>query len=328
MTINNDLENLCSVKKDDFNKIFSNFFSTEDITTKLKCDESKLYSNYEIHKIHLRNPENINELLHYIFEHIITFSGENFNKYTDIKSKYKESISYLKKYFDASDNELENLSKEDLDNKKFQWKVSWLKEVWEIILYFLLEWFLESPIAISKIPTKTSNKMPIFWADWIHISSDYSKLLFWEAKLNNKLSYWKEQSRESIEWFIKTKWKVFFELKVITSQLGNLPKNKENIIWNLINPYYENEEKIKSLPYEITCLLWYEDEDYKLFVENKDKDIYEQKLFKKIEWLLSYYNLKNKELEDKKIIFFLLPFIDILDFLKKYWLKLRDKKNL
>lgn len=322
-----DLEKLCSVNKEDFNEIFSNFFSTSDITSQIKCDKSKLYSNYAIHKIHLNDPYNLDDFLYVVFNYLITFSGEKFSKYTKEENKYKESISYLKKYFDELNNELEKLSKDQLNSKKYQWKISWIKEVWEIILFFLLEWFLNAPIAISKLPTKTSNAMPIFWSDGIHISDDYSKILFWEAKLNSNLSNWKKQSRDSIEWFIKTKWKVFFELKVITNQLRNLPPNKESIIWNLINPYYENENNIGKLPYEITCLLWYEDEDYKDFLKYKDKWLYEKKLFEKIKWILSYYHLKNEELDNKKITFFLLPFIDILDFLKQYWLKLREKEK-
>gem|GEM_PF-7117156 len=35
MSIQEDSENLCSIKRKDFNKIFYNFFTTEDITEKI-----------------------------------------------------------------------------------------------------------------------------------------------------------------------------------------------------------------------------------------------------------------------------------------------------
>lgn len=321
-------EDFCSVKRKHFDAIFKEYFRTEDITSHIKYDKDKLYSNYEVIKIHLHEPDNIDNFLYSIFEHIITFSWEKYNEYTKENLKYEESIDYLKKYFEDYPNELENITKEDLDNPKIRWKISWLKEIWEIILFFLIEWLLNAPIAISKVRTKTSSKMPVYWADWIHLSSDFSELFFWEAKLNNKFENSKIQSRDSIEWFSSDKDLVKFELKVITSQLNNIPNEKNEVINNLINPYYNREKVITELPYSITCLLWYEDEDFKLFIDTKNEALYKDKLIKKIKSLLSYYKIKETKLENKKIIFFLFPFLDMLEFLKKYSKKLSDKKNL
>lgn len=333
-----NLWNLCSVKKKDFEKIFNEYFRTEDI--KLHVDNSwKLYSNYEVIKIHLNEPDNIDSFLYNIFEHIIVFWWQKFNQVAKNDAiKYKKSVGLLTKYIPKlKDKILEELKEWENFIERKNWAVidedfdsmSKLRELWEVIMFFLTEWLLNSPIAVSKMKFKTSNQMPVYWADWVHVSSCWKKLIYWEAKLTNEFDWAKKQWRDSL---VKFSWiehlnYIWDEINIIWDNFDSLDLDKKEVVKNIINPYYN--EDTKEIPdYDIVCFLWYWDEDYKLYLENSHSIDYEKKLYDKIFKLIKHYWDKEVELKSKRITFFMLPFKSVFDLLQTYWLKLEDSENL
>ena len=340
-----DLKDLCSVKKTHFNIIFEDFFDKKKL---LKWDieanfvGSNFYKNYDVYKIHLKDTNNLDQLLYQLFEHIIVFSWEDYSLSEGNQKKYTESIKILIKYFDIlKEKELEDLNKwvnmvpratkngtsylidKDIESLNKQ------RELWEIILFFLIESILESPLALSKVKLKTSGQMPVHWSDAIHINSNGETLLFWESKITNSLSNWIEQSRDSILKFL-SKDPIFYiseEISVISRNIHSISPSKFDHVKSLINPYHNDEKEKNDFPFEIVCFLWYEDDIYKNYLADGDENKYMEWLYKKIEWLLVYYDGKNSELLNKKITFFLLPIPDIFNLLKLYAIKLRSDDN-
>lgn len=337
------LENLCSVKKEHFDKIFKEYFSTEDITDKIWWNKSDFYSNYKIIKIHLINPDDIDTFLYSIFEHIITFWWQKFNTFCrDENIKYIKSVEMLTKYLPILKNKiLDELKEWENYTKVNNWKTEYeidsdlqslckQREIWELILFFLTEGLLKSPIALSKISLKTSNQMPVYWADWVHISNCWTKLIFWESKFTDSFDSWKKQSRDSL---IKFSWDsplnyISQEINIIWNVSSLIEEDKKWLLQCIIDPYYNEDESIDNFEYELVNFLWYKDGDYLNFLNDWDNSFYETKLNEKIEKLLKYYKSKESELNGKKITFFLFPVKNTFDILKKYAIKLWDKENL
>jgi len=65
------LKNLCSVKKEDFDEIFNDFFDVRNINqTELeeKIDKTKIYNNYEIKKVEIKKELNYSDFLDKLLE--------------------------------------------------------------------------------------------------------------------------------------------------------------------------------------------------------------------------------------------------------------------
>lgn len=329
------LDLLCSVKKEDFNTIFDDFFEVCGIDIKKQIDITKIYKNFNVFKIHLKNPNNIETLLLEIFKHITVFSGLKHNPiYNTDDKKYKESVRLLIKYI----QKIESLPLKELkegvnfetrkSNKWTEYQVdvnleelSRLREIGEILLFFFIESLLKAPILFSKIQLKTNNQMPVFWNDAIHINKDWNCMIFWESKITNSLENWKTQSRKSLIEHINNE-KIEQEISVISNNIALIPSEKFNLIKGFLSPYSNEEKNIYEMPYELTCFIWFEDEDYLNFLANKNEKEYLEKTYKKIENILKYYKTKENKLKNKKITFFLLPIQNIFNLLRQYWLKL------
>lgn len=331
------LWNLCSVKEKHFKKIFNEYFRTENIKLHMNNDW-KLYSNYEVIKVHLNKPDNIDDFLYNIFENIISFWWQEFNELAKNKKiKYKKSVALLTKYIpELKKKILEELKEWENFIERSNWvtidedlaSMSKQRELWEIILFFLTEWLMDSPIAVSKIRFKTSNQMPVYWADGVHISKCWKKLLYWESKLTDKFESAKKSWRDSL---VKFSWKkpldyIWDEINIIWDNFDSLDLDKKELIKSIINPYYN--EEIKEVPdYELVCFLWYWDKDYEKYLVDNDIVNYEKRLYDKVFKLIKHYWDKETELKGIKITFFLLPFKSIFKLLQKYWLKLEDTEN-
>ena len=57
------LDSLCSVKKNDFQEIFDDFFEIHGIDIKQQVSTEDIYKNFDIFKIHIKNPNDIDNLL-------------------------------------------------------------------------------------------------------------------------------------------------------------------------------------------------------------------------------------------------------------------------
>lgn len=332
---------LCSVKKHHFDEIFDEFFTKEIIDC---CNQKGWYKNYKICKIHLKKPKDFDSFLRQLFEHLITFSGEDYWTLTEDDWKYSAAKDTLIKYFDQlKARPLEELTEGEHLIKRGWWStaeyfidkdlesMSALRELWEIVLYFLTESLLEAPLWISKVKLKTSAQMPAHWADCVHFSSNFETIYFWESKLTKDFDSSKIQSRSSLEKFseISPINYVSEEISIISRQILNINPDKSASIRPFIGPYHNKKLLLKDLPYEFVCFLWYQDEDYNTnYLGTEDKlEKYNTHLKDKLEKLLKYYWLKEKKLRSKKVTFFLLPITNIFDLLQIYGLHLRKTDN-
>lgn len=327
------ISDLCVVQHSDFEKIFDNFFEIEWIDISKKISLSKAYSNFSIFKIHFKNPKDISWFLKELFSHIITFSWEDYWTLTDEENKQKKSMDVLSKYIkklnEKSLEELERWAHLDIRNSKgTQYEVDLdlesmnkLRELGEIILFFFTESILKAPLLLSKVKLKTNSNMPVHGYDWIHISSNWEALILWESKLTNNFENWKKQSRESIVEHSSKFW-ISNEVSILARNFLSANPEKSTIIRSLISPYHNEKLKMEELPYELTCFLWYECNNFKEFLEKKNKSAYLKSLYYKVESLLNYYQLNKSELKEKKINFFLLPIYDIFSLLQEYGLKI------
>ncbi len=76
-------------------------------------------------------------------------------------------------------------------------------ELWEILLYCLLESDLDAPKIISKLELKTSANDYVKWADGVHfkkIWDDYL-IIFWESKTVKSIKTWIAKALQSIHDF-------------------------------------------------------------------------------------------------------------------------------
>lgn len=310
-------ESLISVRKEDFQEIFNNFFEVQWIDVKKEIQKQGKIMNFDVFKIHLKNPDNINDMLRWIFKHILTFSWLSHNTIYNEEQKYKEALNLLIKYIENWKKSITDLEEQDLD------KLVRLREIWEILLFFFIESLLESPILLSKIRLKTNFQMPIYWNDAIHISKNWDCLIFWESKITNSFNEGKYQSRGSLlEHF--TKEKISEEISVITNNFDTIPKEKQKKLIDFISPYSNEDYNREDIPINISCFMWYENDDYSNFLRNKDETKYISTIYDRIISVLKYY-WEEDEFKDRKIIFFLLPIPSIFELLKAYALKIKKE---
>jgi len=371
------LKNLCSVKKEDFDEIFNDFFDVRNINqTELeeKIDKTKIYNNYEIKKVEIKKELNYSDFLDKLLEKFNSYyydwnrdwkrdikyqkkAYEWINNYTPktgiLLEDFKKEVFWWKvgEYF-LDDDKLKQLKKGDKDliikylktstisnvlelekwkkyillskhNKisiqsesKILWYLHW--DIWEFILYFLVEWFLKSPILFSKIRhSKSSWALKINWTDWIHFKIDEwaPKFLFLESKFKKDFSLcveetiWSQKKLLENEW----EWDINNELHILES--------KWPIIWNdfdiffenwfedFINPYYIGDKDQKKLPFDLVSWIIY---------ELIDTQFIEEKTVSKIKTLLEWYKDIEKLIGGRKVTIFLLPLVDNEEILKQF----------
>lgn len=306
-----NLEDILTVGKKDFDKVFIKYFWVQTIDIQHHFfDEIRSMPDFyndkiSIKKIVLRKANNYWDLIDTLFS-LIT------------KYVWKPSIKVAKRQF------MRPKYKKRLTINDFS-KVTNKREVWEFLLYFLTESILEHPMIISKMKCKTNPNMPIFWSDGVYIWIENWNLKFYfgEAKICSSLQNAKKESKESFWTTLQPEQILNNDINLLCNNLWNLRSDDPvliNQINQILNPFNEEEIDITLFNYDIICLLWYECDVYK---SNKNK-IYSKEYLDKvifdIKYLFRYYK-DISGLENKKINFFLLPLYDhkqlIVDFLNQ-----------
>ena len=116
-------------------------------------------------------------------------------------------------------------------------------EFGEIVLYILVEWWLQAPQVVSKMFLKTAYQMPVHGTDGIHarLEDDGKLTLIWgESKAHKSLESALTDALKSISDFIQ-KEEVDAEVRLVSGHLdlGVLDKETYDAVLDYLNPYSE-----------------------------------------------------------------------------------------
>jgi hypothetical protein len=101
--VREQLENMCKIKKEDFDKLFKDFFEIRKINLNdefLKKFSKNIYSNYEIKKVEIKEGMEYWDFIKEIFEYFLyyyydDFRNREFNNIWD----YEWMVRWLNKYY-------------------------------------------------------------------------------------------------------------------------------------------------------------------------------------------------------------------------------------
>lgn len=387
-----NLEKLCSVKKEDFDKIFDDFFIVRNIKQdelEKKIDTTKIYTNYEIKKIEIKDWLTYEDFIWKLIDKLNSYY------YDWDKSKDKDIVDSIEATKDLNQYSpkiwmwLEDFEKSDIWNKKWiefiqkngkkicfeeeidkeelkliinflrkqklldisninkseryiivwknnkiyfptskqlLWYLHW--DIWEFILFFLVEWYLKKPILFSKVQhCKSSSWDKVKWSDWIHISYENwnAKFIFLESKFRNDFISCVDETIDSQEEFLINKWewdldneiRILFKERFTIDWLWFYNDIFENWFEKYINPYRRNEVESSMLPFELVSWIIYE-------LWDKYKENYlENETVWRIEKILIKYKNINTLLKGKKITIFLFPLVSDEKLIKLFLEKIK-----
>ncbi|OCF92327.1 hypothetical protein A9G17_03915 [Gilliamella sp. wkB7] len=245
----------------------------------------------------------------------------------------KKEIDEARQYF----NETQSPSKVEQLKKKAKGLFTNLEktgEGGEILLYILIQEFLQLPQLISKMSLKTSGQLHYQGADGVHIKYDTSSKclnLYWaEAKMYSKFSDAITKCFESINGFLLNSqgYKSIQErdLQLITSNI-HANVNDKNLESILVRYFDKDDDLSNNLVYKAVCFIGFDYKKYPLRddLTNTTEDIKKEILKTHNKWYRSLSNKirKHINLEKKEIHVFLLPFPSVEEF-RKYYLEILD----
>lgn len=193
----------------------------------------------------------------------------------------------------------------------------------ELLLFILLEGFLNAPLVANKMYLKTNNNMPVFGTDGIHmrIEDDSSLSLIWgESKLDQDYSDAARYACNSIAEFMSMNDgnQREAEIRIITEycDLDNV-QAKQSLV-EYLDPYNEKHKKLQE---KHACFIGFDFHACsKKMTEEDFLSAYKERIDTACELLaqkkISY------ELDDLEFIFLLLPFDSIAKFRRKFYSKL------
>lgn len=167
--------------------------------------------------------------------------------------------------------QLTNLAKNKLRDSN-----SNLGEIWELLLYSLLESHLQAPKIISKIELKTNHNDYAKGSDWIHLLKtgiNEFQIIFWESKLKNTAKECMEEALWDIQKFINRK--------------KDNPDSEIKMVSNLLNQEFNDDE------YEVIRDI--------LLPTESSIEIYQNKSFAIFAWFDYIFPENRKDLTDKEL---------------------------
>lgn len=196
----------------------------------------------------------------------------------------------------------------------------------ELLLFILLENFLNAPLIANKMYLKTNKDMPVFGTDGIHMrieNDDVLSLIWGESKLDRDFSDAAGYACESISNFIsldngsqrETEIRIIQEFCDLDNE-----KAKESLV-EYLNPYNPKYTNCKE---QYACFIGF---DFNACSKGLKDDIFLDEYKKRIDSaceLLNKHKCKNN-LERLNFIFLLLPFDNIARFREKFYSKLGIK---
>ncbi|PHI35721.1 hypothetical protein CBQ28_18380 [Pseudoalteromonas sp. GCY] len=111
-------------------------------------------------------------------------------------------------------------------------------ELGELILFTLLDVYLEAPKLLSKISTKTSRRMPVFGADAVHgqFYDGKFRLMLGESKLHQDFNSAATKATESIK-SAKDTYQSEFDLLDSNMDFPNMDSDLENYLLEILDPF-------------------------------------------------------------------------------------------
>ena len=206
-----------------------------------------------------------------------------------------------------------------------------LGEPAELIMYVIMEYFLESPQIVSKMFYKQNTDMPVFGADGLHIGFDkQSKSLivyFCESKMYAQIGTSLTKIITSIENFIEVKngsTQRERDLKIINDFIEIGDSEKKEYILSYLDPYSPNSNNVKEI---FCCMTIFNSDIYVKMRGKKSEEI--SKLFKSeyeklatevVENFVS--KIKKSNIRDLEFNFLVLPVDDVDNIREKFFSKL------
>ncbi|ECH9260193.1 DUF1837 domain-containing protein [Salmonella enterica subsp. enterica] len=189
-------------------------------------------------------------------------------------------------------------------------------ELGELILFTLLDVYLEAPKILSKISLKTSRRMPVYGADAVHAQyyNNEIRLYFGESKLHKNFDGAASDAAKSIK-SAKDKYQVEFDLIESHLDFPNMDDELQEDIMDLINPF---SEKDYSQNIHSPCFIGFTGHDIISSSKNNDEFLEKYILLAKNHTNYFFKKIEEQTLEHNKSTLMLLPFSDIDELVKEF----------
>tara|TARA_B100001971_G_C18153971_1_gene517436 strand:+ start:80 stop:973 length:894 start_codon:yes stop_codon:yes gene_type:complete len=187
-------------------------------------------------------------------------------------------------------------------------------ELGELIMFTLLDVYLEAPKLLTKISTKTANTMPVFGADGVHgqFYDGQFKLYLGESKLHKSFNSAASKAAKSIK-SANEKYQKEFDLIESHRDFYDLDEDLENILLEILDPL--SNESIDEVLHS-SCFIGFANPE--LFDHLGDE--FENKY---VELANNHVRHFFKKLEDEgvdinKSVLMILPFNDIENLVEEF----------
>lgn len=187
-------------------------------------------------------------------------------------------------------------------------------ELGELLLFTLIDVYLEAPKILSKVSMKTSRRMPVYGADAVHAQyvDGELRLYLGESKLHKSFKSAANGAAESISNTLKN---YEHEFSLIEEHI-NFPEFDDSIADDLIktlNPF-DNENICSDILYS-PCFIGFSEPD--CFIDECNYlDIYKEKA---LEYIKYYFTkLEKAKVHHSKTTLLMLPFSSIDDVVQKF----------
>lgn len=182
-------------------------------------------------------------------------------------------------------------------------------ELGELILFTILDVYLQAPRLLSKISLKTSARMPVYGADSIHAQfiNGELRLYLGESKLYTSFSGAATTAVDSIK---SAKDKYIQEFNLIDSHLDlpELDDDSQEELIRILNPF-DNQEKLNFI--HSPCFIGFADSNLIKDAEN-DEDFIQRYIHVAFGHIDDYFKkIESQELDINSTTLFILPFSDI-----------------
>ncbi|MAD98320.1 MAG: HamA C-terminal domain-containing protein [Colwellia sp.] len=187
-------------------------------------------------------------------------------------------------------------------------------ELGELILFTLMDVYLEAPKLLSKISTKTSRRVPVFGADGVHgqFYDGQFKLFLGESKLYKDFKSAASDATKSIK-SAKDKYQDEFDLIDSFMDFPNLNAELEEHLLDVLNPVSNSD--IDDVLHN-SCFIGFAKPELR---ECAQGEFHQKYIDLAGEYIADFYNkLENQELAVNKTVLMILPFECVDDLVAQF----------
>ena len=187
-------------------------------------------------------------------------------------------------------------------------------ELGELILFTLLDVYLEAPKLLSKISTKTSRRMPVFGADSVHgqFYNGNFRLLLGESKLHKDFKSAATKATKSIK-SAKETYQTEFDLLDSDMDFPNINEELEEHLLEILDPFSNtNLNEVLHSP----CFIGFSKPE---LLQLSGSDFEKEYIELAGEYIGDFYRkLENQDLDIQKTALLILPFACTDDLVKQF----------